>query len=151
VPAATAITSSSPTQASIPSAAESTAASASAPSATGKTDTGPATGKFVALPQDIHCLLHDTQTTFGFGANGEMKGQLSSVKAITCQINGPEKDVPLVGIQPDGTVLTKDFGRLKITMKNQVDPVTSRGSIIFERIEIQSGKLKSFREFLLVK
>jgi hypothetical protein len=103
---------------------------------------------FVVLPQDVHCLLHDTQTTFGFGKNGEMKVQLSAIKAITCRINGPEKDVPLIGIQPDGTVLTKDFGRLKITNRNQMDPGTFRASIILERIEIQIGKLKSFIEFL---
>jgi hypothetical protein len=102
---------------------------------------------FVILPQDIHCLLHDSTTSFLF-KNGNLKAQLSSVKAITCQINGPEKDVPLVGIQPDGTVLTKDFGRLKITMGNRVDPGTLRGSIIFEFIEIEIGKLKSFREYL---
>ena len=92
---------------------------------------------FVVLPQDVHCSLHDTKTTFGF-ENGKPKGQLTSVKAITCRINGPEKDVPLVGIQPDGSVLTKDFGRLKIPM----------GSTGYERIEIQVGQLKSFREFL---
>jgi hypothetical protein len=105
-------------------------------------------GKFVTLPQDIQYLLHDATTTFGF-VNGELKGKLSSVKAITCHIDdSPEKDIPLVGIQPDGTLLTKDFGKLKIYMKNEVDPVTSRGSVVVEHIEIQSDMLKSLREFL---
>ncbi len=139
VPSATAITSSSPTQASIPSAAE----SASVPSPTETTDT--ATLTFVNLPQNIHCLTHDADISFSIASS---EAQIQSLRAFTCRINGPEKDVPLVGPQSDGTVLTKDFGRFKIPVKFQVNLARQKGKLTYGRFQIQSDKLKSFREFL---
>ncbi|MBN1606553.1 MAG: hypothetical protein JW940_07955 [Polyangiaceae bacterium] len=112
------------------------------------TDAGSPGDEFVVLPPDIHCLLHDSTAAFTVGADGQLKGQPSAVKAITCEIKGPQKDVPLVGVQPDGTVLTKDFGRLRISLKNDMAPGSLQSAIHIERIEIQSDKLKAFREFL---
>jgi len=104
----------------------------------------PSASDFVRLPQDMHCSLHNVQTTYGFGKDGEMRAQVVSIKTITCRIKGPEKDVPLVDTKVAGGILsTKNFCNFRVTQAGTpgVNPL----------LEVQSDKLQALREFLQTK
>jgi hypothetical protein len=123
------------------------AAPASKSATTGRAATSPTTHVFVELPEDVQCTLDWAGgVRFVREGDGTVPEHFILVSSVVCLLSGSDPstktEIPLASHDvANGEMLpTQQFGSFRIKFgKNAADP---------DRISIESGKLKLFREFL---